>query len=104
MSVTFLLRASAPALVRTQPAARIAATFWLAAEWVTCTDPASSVIVIGPRACSRSNSLTKLGFSPPICASAYRRAISASMAACSSRNGRQRLCSVGSGMRLPSTR
>src|SRR6516165_10541506 len=38
VSVTFLLRASGPAVVRTQPAARIAATFWLSAEWVSCTD------------------------------------------------------------------
>ena len=70
MSATCLLRASVPAVVRTQPAARIAATFWLVAEWVRCTDRASSVIVIGPRACSRSNSRTKLGLSPSIPASA----------------------------------
>ena len=48
----------APAVVRTQPAARIAATFWLVPEWVRCTDRASSVIVIGPLARSRSNSST----------------------------------------------
>jgi hypothetical protein len=63
---TFLLRASAPGTVRTRPAARIAETFWLSAEWVRPTDSASSVIVIGPLACSRSSSSTKLGFSPLI--------------------------------------
>ena len=70
VSVTFLVRASVPVVVRTSPAARIAATFWLVAECVRCTEAASSVIVIGPRACSRSSSITKLGLSPPICASA----------------------------------
>ena len=70
VSVTFLLRASAPVVVRISPAARIAATFWLTAEWVSCTEPASSVIVIGPLACSRSSSITKLGLSPSIWASA----------------------------------
>ena len=70
VSVTRLVRASAPAVVRTQPAVRIAATFWLVPEWVRCTDRASSVIVIGPLACSRSNSSTKLGLSPPMRASA----------------------------------
>jgi hypothetical protein len=34
VSVTILLRASLPAVVATQPAARIAASFWLIAEWV----------------------------------------------------------------------
>ena len=36
-------------------------------------------------------------------ASAYTRAISASIAACSSRSGRQRLCSVGSAVGGSST-
>ncbi len=35
VSRTVLLRASGPAEVRTSPAARIAATFWLTAEWVS---------------------------------------------------------------------
>jgi hypothetical protein len=48
----------------------MAATFWLVAECVLRTDSASSVIVIGPRACSRSSSITMLGVSPAICASA----------------------------------
>ena len=49
VNAIFLVRASAPVVVRTRPAARIAATFWLVAEWVRCTDSASSVMVIGPR-------------------------------------------------------
>ena len=52
------------------PAARIADTFWLILEWVICTDSASSVIVIGPRWCSRSSSITQLGLSSSIRASA----------------------------------
>jgi hypothetical protein len=32
VSVTFLVRASAPGVVLTSPAARIAATFWLVPE------------------------------------------------------------------------
>lgn len=51
---TVLLRASRPGTVSSQPAARIAATFWLSAEWVRPTERASSAIVIGPRACSRT--------------------------------------------------
>jgi hypothetical protein len=65
--VIFLVRASAPVVVRTRPAARMAATFWLVAECVRCTEEASSVMVIGPRACSRSSSITMLGVSPVIC-------------------------------------
>ena len=68
--VIFLVRASVPVVVRTRPAARMAATFWLVAECVRCTEEASSVMVIGPRACSRSSSITMLGVSPVICASA----------------------------------
>ena len=61
VSVTRLLRASAPGVVSSQPAARIAATFWLSAEWVRPTERASSAIVIGPRTCSRMISSTQLG-------------------------------------------
>ena len=57
-------------MVLTSPAARIAATFWLIAEWVRWTDSASSVIVIGPCACNRISSFTQLGLSPSIRASA----------------------------------
>ncbi len=64
VSTTFLLRASPPGTVLTSPALRMAATFWLSAEWLRCTDSASSVIVIGPRASSRSSSMTKLVLSP----------------------------------------
>jgi hypothetical protein len=52
--VTFLVRASGPAVVSSHPAARIAATFWLSAEWVRPTERASSAMVIGPWACSRT--------------------------------------------------
>ena len=55
---TVLLRARPRRWLRTRPAVRIAATFWLTAEWVSCTDSASSVMVIGPRACSRRSSIT----------------------------------------------
>ena len=48
VSATFLLRASVPVVVADPQAARMAVTFWLIAEWVRCTDSASSVIVIGP--------------------------------------------------------
>jgi len=57
------------AVVATSPAVRMAATFWLIAEWVRCTESASSVIVIGPRTCSRISSITKLGLRPSIRAS-----------------------------------
>ena len=103
VSVTFLLRASAPAVVRISPAARIAVTFWLTAECVRCTDRASSVIVIGPYRCSRISSITKLGRTSPRSASVYSRAMSASIASNSSLSGRHTLCSVGSGPRFSVT-
>jgi hypothetical protein len=61
VSVTFLLRASGPGSVSSQPAARISATFWLRAEWVRPSDRASSAIVTGPRTCSRTISITQVG-------------------------------------------
>lgn len=73
VSTTCLMRPSVPAVVRTSPAVRMAATFWLSAEWVRSTDAPSSKIVIGPRAWRRSNSITKLSVKPSTPASAYRR-------------------------------
>lgn len=80
--------------VWTQSAVRIAATFWLSAAWVRWTDSATSVMVMGPQAWSRSrsSSMTKPDLSLSICCSEWIRAISASIDAWSRRKGRQRLC------------
>ncbi|WP_157894782.1 hypothetical protein [Streptantibioticus cattleyicolor] len=66
MSAASFVRASSPATVRTEPAIRIAASFWLGAERLRPTEAASSVMAVGPWARSRGNAMTTLRLSPSL--------------------------------------
>ena len=54
VSSTIRSRASAPTRCAAQPAVTIAATVWLAAEWVTPVAAASSRTLAGPSASTRT--------------------------------------------------